>query len=142
MKKNSNGLASMGSYHVALSALIASLVVVSGSVATALTAASSASTTPAVPLNDQPVALSQALPGQGSIIGGILLGSSTSTVLPSLATTTAAATTTPGLGVPSEQNNLGITGSCVVTQSSNAKQCDIYVTCRDLLVAGLALLHL
>jgi hypothetical protein len=49
-------------------------------------------------------------------------------VLPSLATTTAAASTTPGLGILSEHNKLGITGSCVVTQSSNAKQCAIYVT--------------
>src|SRR5262249_44506234 len=48
-------------------------------------------------------------------------------VLPSLATTTAAGTTTIGVGVLSEHNRVGISGSCVVTQSSNAKQCDIYI---------------
>jgi hypothetical protein len=94
-------------------------------VAGALVASSTPSTATAP---EQTPSITQALPGQGSIVGGILLGSSTSTVLPSLATTTAAATTTIGLGVPSEHNNLGVTGSCVVTQSSNAKQCAIYVT--------------
>jgi hypothetical protein len=58
-----------------------------------------------------------------------LLGtSSPKVVLPSFATTTAAASTTPGRGILSEHNKLGVTGSCVVTQSSNVKQCAIYVT--------------
>jgi hypothetical protein len=49
-------------------------------------------------------------------------------VLPSFATTTAAASPTPGKGILSEHNKLGITGSCVVKTSGNAKQCAIYVT--------------
>jgi hypothetical protein len=106
------------------------LVVVSGGAATALTASSTAtstaSTTTAVA--PEPVTLSQALPGQGSIVGGVLLGSSSPTVLPSFATTTAAASTTPGKGILSEHNKLSITGSCVVKISGNAKQCAIYVT--------------
>jgi hypothetical protein len=57
-----------------------------------------------------------------------MLGSSTPTYLPSLATTTAAATTTVGLGVLSEHNKLGLTGSCVVTVESNAKECVMYVS--------------
>jgi hypothetical protein len=83
-----------------------------------------------IPSNAPAVAApSQALPGQGSIVGGVLLGtSSPNIVLPSLATTTAAASTTRGLGILSEHNKLGVTGSCVVAQSSNARQCDIYVT--------------
>jgi hypothetical protein len=49
-------------------------------------------------------------------------------VLPSFATTTAAASTTPGKGILSEHNKLSVTGSCVVKTSGNAKQCAIYVT--------------
>jgi hypothetical protein len=63
-----------------------------------------------------------------SIVGELLAGSSSPTVLPSFATTTAAASTTPGIGILSEHNKLGITGSCVVKISGNAKQCAIYVT--------------
>jgi hypothetical protein len=116
----------MKSYGTTLTALTTLLVALSGGIATALTA-SSTSPTPAT-LVVQQIEIRQALPGQGSIVGPLLLGSSTSVVLPSLATTTAAGTTTPGLGALSEHNKLGITGACVVTQSSNAKQCDIYVT--------------
>jgi len=94
----------------------------------ALTDASSSTTTVPTTTTPHPVVISQALPGQGSIVGGLLLGSSTSTVLHSFATTTAAASTTIGQGILSEHNKVGITGSCVVTQSSNAKQCAIYVT--------------
>src|SRR4029077_2411520 len=88
----------------------------------ALTDASSSTTTVPTTTTPHPVVISQALPGQGSIVGGLLLGSSTSTVLHSFATTTAAASTTIGQGILSEHNKVGITGSCVVTQSSNAKQ--------------------
>jgi len=100
--------------------------------AAALSNATSSTTTvqtstPAVP-STSPIVISQALPGQGSIVGGDLVGSSSPTVLPSLATTTAAGTTTPGLGVQSEHNKLRVTGSCVVKTSGNAKQCAIYVT--------------
>jgi hypothetical protein len=101
------------------------LVALSGGIATPLTASSTPSTATAP---EEAPGITQALPGQGSIVGSISLGSSTSTVLPSLATTTAAGTTTAGLGIPSEHNQLGISGSCVVTQSSNAKQCNIYIT--------------
>jgi hypothetical protein len=98
-------------------------VTLSGGFAAALTASSTGTqTAPAVG------AISQALPGQGSIVGGTLLDSSYPTVLPSFATTTAAASTTPGKGILSEHNKLGITGSCVVKTSGNAKQCAIYVT--------------
>jgi hypothetical protein len=41
---------------------------------------------------------------------------------------TAAASTTPGKGILSEHNKLGISGSCAVKTSGNAKQCAIYVT--------------
>jgi hypothetical protein len=95
--------------------------------AAALTSTSS-STTAQTTTAPEPIAISQALPGQGSIVGGLLAGSSSPTVLPSFATTTAAASTTPGKGILSEHNKLSVTGSCVVKTSGNAKQCAIYVT--------------
>jgi hypothetical protein len=114
------------SLHVSVAILTFVLVAVAVNFAAALTASSSTSSTASQ--TSQPIAISQALPGQGSIVGAALLGSSTPTVLPTLATTTAAATTSIGVGVLSEHNKLGITGSCVVTQSSNVKQCVMYVT--------------
>jgi hypothetical protein len=101
--------------------------------AAALTSASSSTTTVQTTTasttlpSAAPIVISQALPGQGSIVGGALLGSSTNATLPSFATTTAAASTTPGLGILSEHNKLGVSGSCVVKSSGNAKQCAIYV---------------
>jgi hypothetical protein len=124
----------MRSLRITLTATIAALVLSSPALmsihfAAALAATSTASSTTTLASNPQVIAgPSQALPGQGSIVP---LGSSSGpVVLPSLATTTAAGTTTVGLGILSEHNRLGITASssCVVTQSSNAKQCDIYVT--------------
>src|SRR5262249_39849391 len=108
--------------------LVILFVTFTGGVATALTASSTQSSQTTAP--EQAPSISQALPGQGSIVGEPLLGSTTPTVsvLPSFATTTAAATTTVGLGGLSEHNKLGITGSCVVTQSSNVNQCVMYVT--------------
>jgi hypothetical protein len=119
----------MNSHRNTFAILMTLLVFVAlwGGIATALTASSSPASSTALP-PEQATAITQALPGQGSIVGGLLLGSSTATVLPSLATTTAAATTTIGIGVLSEHNKVDITGSCVVTQSSNAKQCNIYIT--------------
>jgi len=110
----------MNFHRVALSIVAILLLAISGSAAAALTASSTDTTT----------TIGQALPGQGSIVGELLLGSTTPviSVLPSLATTTGAATTTPGLGALSEHNKVSITGSCMVTQSANAKQCAIYVT--------------
>src|SRR6266851_8826100 len=82
--------------------------------AAALTGNSSSTTTVQTAIVPEPVAVSQALPGQGSIVGGLLVGSSSPTMLPSFATTTAAASTTPGVGILSEHNKLSVTGSCVV----------------------------
>jgi hypothetical protein len=108
-------------HRIPLAIFTLALVTATGGVATAL--AASSSTTPT-----STATVSQALPGQGSIVGGALLGSSSPTVLPSFATTTAAASTTPGKGILSEHNKLSVTGSCVVKTSGNAKQCAIYVT--------------
>src|SRR5215470_8150460 len=98
------------SLHVSVAILTLVLVAVSVSFAAALTASSSTSSTSTSSQTSQPIAISQALPGQGSIVGGALLGSTTPTYLPSLATTTAAATTTIGLGVLSEHNKLALAG--------------------------------
>jgi hypothetical protein len=49
-------------------------------------------------------------------------------MLLSATSTTIAGTTTPGLGVLSEHNKLGLTGSCVVTTATHQKQCDMAVT--------------
>lgn len=122
MKGNRTGFAIIT---VPLAAL-STWTLMTGGIAGALVASS---TSPTAPVPEQiPSIITQALPGQGSIVGGVLLGSSTPNTLPSFATTTAAATTTPGLGVLSEHNRVGISGSCVVTPSSNAKQCALYVT--------------
>jgi hypothetical protein len=120
----------MNSHRITLAALILTSVALSGGIATALTASSTATSTASTTtvVAPEPVTLSQALPGQGSIVGGALLGSSSPTVLPSFATTTAAASTTPGKGILSEHNKLSVSGSCVVRTSGNAKQCAIYVT--------------
>lgn len=91
-------------------------------------AALTASTTSTSTVDGQEATITQALPGQGSIIGGTLLGSSTQTFLPSLATTTAAGTTTRGLGVLSEHNKLAITGACVVNTAMHQKRCNMAVT--------------
>src|SRR5215470_17524254 len=98
----------MKPYPVTLAIITILIMALSGGVATALTASSS--TTPTTTVDIQPASITQALPGQGSIVGGALLGSSTPTFLPSLATTTAAATTTIGLGVLSEHNKLALAG--------------------------------
>jgi len=103
----------------------AALTGASSSMITLQTTTTSAGT---LPSTAQTVGATQALPGQGSIVGGALLGSSSPTVLPSFATTTAAASSTPGQGILSEHNKLSITGSCVVKTSGNVKQCAIYVT--------------
>jgi hypothetical protein len=124
----------MTSHRITFVVIISLLLVVSAAsiikirVAAALTASSTAASTVTLPQSSQAVDISQALPGQGSIVPASPVDSSSNAVLPLLATTTAAASTTPGLGVLSEHNKLAMTGSCVVTQSSNAKQCDIYVT--------------
>src|SRR5215472_10811394 len=99
-------------YRITLAILTILFAALSGGIATALTASSSPLSTSTEPLTAEPIEISQALPGQGSIVGELLLGSSSPTVLPSFATTTAAATTTPGLGKPSEHNKVGITGEC------------------------------
>lgn len=95
----------------------AALTSASSSTTTVLTTATTS--TAVMPSTLQPIGVIQAVPG---------VGSSPSIGLPSLATTTAAASTTVGLGILSEHNKLGVSGSCIVTSSSNAKQCDIYVT--------------
>jgi len=86
-------------HRIPLAIFTLALVTATGGVATAL--AASSSTTPT-----STATVSQALPGQGSIVGGALLGSSSPTVLPSFATTTAAASTTPGKGILSEHSKL------------------------------------
>jgi len=115
----------MTSNQTLVSIFCITLVMLLGGIAEALSASSSTSSIATMTAS---ATISQALPGQGSIVGGILLGSSSPTVLPSFATTTAAASTTPGIGILSEHNKLSVTGSCVVKTSGNAKQCAIYVT--------------
>jgi hypothetical protein len=112
----------------ALALLTVAEIAVNVQWAAALSNATSSTTTVETTTTAQPVSISQALPGQGSIVGGLLAGSSSLTVLPSFATTTATATTTPGKGILSEHNKLSVTGSCVVKTSGNAKQCAIYET--------------
>jgi hypothetical protein len=118
----------MTSNRITFAIVIVLFVAVSGGIATALTTSTTATSTSMPDVTTQPVSISQALPGQGSIVGGDLVGSSSPTVLPSFATTTAAASTTPGQRILSEHNKLSVTGSCVVKTSGNAKQCAIYVT--------------
>jgi hypothetical protein len=112
---------------IVFSVLAILIVPLSSGFAIALTASNSAPSTETI-LPGSVVSPAQALPGQGSIVGALLAGSSSPTVLPSFATTTAAASTTPGQGILSEHNKLSVTGSCVVKTSGNAKQCAIYVT--------------
>jgi hypothetical protein len=49
-------------------------------------------------------------------------------MLASTASTTAGASTTIGLGIPSEHNKLSLSGSCVVTTSTNQKMCNMSLT--------------
>ena len=119
----------MNSHRTSLIIVTIALAGLCGGTATALTSASSTTTVQTAMATTSIATVPSTLQSIGRpIVAGLLIGSASSAVLPSLATTTAAGTTTPGLGVLSEHNKLGITGSCVVTQSSNAKQCDIYVT--------------
>jgi hypothetical protein len=94
----------------------------SGGIAAALAVPSSASSSGSVP--ETSVTISQALPEQGSIVGPALLGTSTNMMLAS----TASASKTIGAGVLSEHNKLAISGSCVVTSSTNQKTCNMSVT--------------
>ena len=117
----------MQSHRITFLIFVTAVVVFSAGVATALTASSTASSTVA----QTSVATNQALPGQGSIVGAALVGTSTSVMLASTASTTASASTTIGAGVLSEHNKLAISGSCVVTSSTNQKTCNMSVTYTD-----------
>jgi hypothetical protein len=119
----------MKSHRIAFAFVTISFIAVSGGAAAALSAPSSAASTTA--LSETSPVISQALPGQGSIVGPALLGTSTNVMLTSTASTTATASATIGAGVLSEHNKLAISGSCVVTSSTNQKTCNMSVMYTD-----------